>query len=132
MAEPLDAAADALAGQWAAAWNAHDPTRLERFVAADADWVTVAGVHLRGREEIVRVHVALHAGPLRDSVWANEGRTITQVAPGVALMHLRFGVRGDRGPDGSPRPPRRGIFSWLLVADADGWRIRAAHATNVA
>jgi hypothetical protein len=28
-------------------------------------------------------------------------------------------------------PAREGLFTWLLLKSPDGWRIRAAHNTNI-
>lgn len=133
MTAPLAEAAAALVAEWEAAWNAHDMARMARLVTEDADWVTVGGTHLQGRAQIERVHTDLHAGPLKASRWTNRAHTVSALGPQWALLHLTWSVQGDLDADGSPRKPRNGIFTWLLAGQAGGgWRIRAAHATNVA
>jgi len=78
------------------------------------------------------VHEQLHAGALAHTTWTNDAPSVAPIAADVALLHMSWTVQGERHADGTPRPPRRGIFSWLLVAGAGGWRIRAAQATNLA
>jgi uncharacterized protein (TIGR02246 family) len=132
MTSDLESAAAALAARWEDAWNRHDMSRLDELATDDADWVTVGGTRLRGRAQVQSVHEQLHAGALASTTWTNDSHSVAPVATGIALLHLDWTVRGERQPDGTPRPPRRGVFSWLLVDDGGRWRIRAAHGTNVA
>jgi ketosteroid isomerase-like protein len=60
MAATLTEAAAAITAEWAAAWNAHDMSRMAQLLTEDADWVTVAGTHLEGRAQVESVHGALH------------------------------------------------------------------------
>ena len=132
MTASAQSAAAALAAAFENAWNRHDMSRLGELVTEDVDWVTVAGSRLLGSAKVQAVHEQLHAGALAHTTWGNDAHSVALVAPGVALLHLSWTVQGERQGDGTTRPPRRGLFSWLLV-DSDGqWRIRAAHATNAA
>jgi uncharacterized protein (TIGR02246 family) len=129
----LDEAAAALTREWEAAWNTHDMARMAPLVTEDADWVTVGGARLQGRAQVESVHAALHAGQLKASRWSNRSHTVQALGPQAALLHLTWSVQGDLDADGTPRQPRNGIFTWLLAGQPGGrWRIRAAHATNVA
>jgi uncharacterized protein (TIGR02246 family) len=128
----IDTAAAALAARFEDAWNRHDMSRLGELVTDDADWVTVGGTRLRGRAQVQSVHEQLHATTLAQTTWTNEALSVAPVSPGAALLHMTWSVQGDRPADGTPPPPRRGIFSWLLVEQAGQWRIRAAHGTNLA
>jgi len=130
MSAPFEQAARTIAAEWEAAWNAHDMARMARLLTDDVDWVTVAAGHLKGRLEVERVHAALHETQFQASVWSNHELEVHAVKADVSLVHLRWSVRGDLDPDGSPRPPRNGIFSWLLVEQQSAWRIRAAQGTN--
>ena len=131
-AGPVQAAALDLALRWQQAWNRHDVSDLPALMTADADWVTVGGKRLVGREQVVSVHEQLHAGVLAGTAWANGDCDAKAVAAGAAVVHLGFAVHGERDADGTPRPPRHGHFTWLLVDDGGTWRIRAAQGTNLA
>jgi len=39
-------------------------------------------------------------------------------------------LAGDRDPDGTPRPPREGVFTWVVKEREGEWRIRAAQNTH--
>ncbi len=127
----LTESAAALTAEWEASWNAHDMSRMARLLAEDADWVTVGGRHLQGRAQVESVHAALHQAQLRSSIWTNRSHAVQLLSPDVALLHLNWSVQGDLDPDGTMRKPRDGVFTWVLVASAGAWRIRAAHATNL-
>jgi len=45
-------------------------------------------------------------------------------------VHVSWGLKGDKDPDGSPRQPREGIFTWVAVKERGNWLIRAAQNTN--
>lgn len=120
----------ALAAAFADAWNRHDMQAFGRLLARDVDWVNVDAGRGRGWEATVRGHERVHAGKFRESVMTIGNVDVSLVRPDVAVVHVAWGLRGDRNDDDTPRPPREGLFTWLTVRDADGWKIRASHNTN--
>lgn len=124
--------AAAMAADWANAWNRHDIDGLARLVDRDIDFVTVAGVWLRGADAFRCHHADIHRLQMRDSVWRNIGQTARRLSDTLVLVHLRWAMEGDRDPDGRPRQPRRGIFTWLVEWPAEGAaRIIAGQNTNL-
>ena len=124
-----DAAIRDIAGRWEQAWNSHDMAALAGLFTEDADFVNVGARHWKGREDIE----AQHAARLRqfvDSTWTTKDVAIQSLAPGVSLVHVAWALEGDRDPDGTPRPPREGVFTWVLVEREGKWQIRAAQNTN--
>lgn len=131
MSTSLEDATYAIAAEWQAAWNAHDMSRMAALLTPDVDFVNVLGSHWKGSAEVERVHAAMHTAQFHGSVWENHETQVQPLRPDLGLAHLRWSIRGDFDPDGSPRAPRSGRFSWLLLRDGEGWRIRAAHNTNI-
>lgn len=128
----LAGAAKALADAWAAAWNAHDMEAAAGLVAMEVEFVTVAGHWLRGRAEFLAYHRGIHTAQMRDSRWAGLAVDTRLLRDGLALIHLEWAIEGDRDPDGTPRAPRKGIFTWIAAREEDGaWRIAVAHNTNL-
>lgn len=127
----LESSARKIAHEWEAAWNSHDMPRMGKLLAEDADFVNVHGKHMKGAAQIVSVHAALHETRFRESTWKNNELQARLLAPAVGLVHLKWSIRGDFDPDGTPRTPRSGVFSWLLIEASGRWRIHAAHNTNV-
>lgn len=129
--ESAEQANRALAVAFETAWNHHDMHAFGSMLTVDADWVNVAGMHWRGREEIEREHAARHASPVfKDSVWSTQHVYVALVKPDLALVHIDWAIRGDRDPDGTPRQPREGVLTLVTIKDDVAWRIRAGHNTN--
>ena len=130
-ADPATAAAGVLAERWAEAWNAHDMEAAARLVTADVEFVTVAGRWLRGRGEFLAHHRQIHAMQMRDSRWTNLAIGARAIRNDLALVHLEWAIAGDRDPDGTPRQPREGLFTWLAAREGEAWRIAAAHNADL-
>jgi uncharacterized protein (TIGR02246 family) len=119
-----------LATQFERAWNSHDMNLLDAITTADVDFVNVAGLHWKGRAEVVREHAERHKVRFKNSVWTTERVSVQMLAPDMALVHVDWQTRGDLDFDLKPWPPRNGIFSWLVVKNAGNWKIRAVQNTG--
>ena len=118
--------------QWQQAWNAGDMRSTAPLFCEDADFVNVRGSHWHTRDEIVAEHVRRHELQLRDSVFTPLAITQQRIATDTALLHIRWRITGDHDLDGTHRPPRIGLMSWLVLRDTDGrWRIRSSHNTHI-
>ena len=127
----MAAANRALAAEFEKAWNTHDMRFLDAIVTDDIDWVNVDGGRGRGREAIVGGHARVHATPkFKDSKLTVHRIEVAALRPDVAVVHVYWGMQGDRDNDGTARPPREGVFTWLTVTDGKTWRIRASHNSN--
>ncbi len=130
--QALQAAAEVLAEKFRVAWNTHDMEAMGRLLTADADFVNVIGMHMKGRAQIVAQHKGIHETQFRDSVWVTHSVEAQLLSPEFGLVHVNWGISGDRDPDGTPRQPRDGIFSWLVMKQPDGvWLIRSVQNTNI-
>jgi len=121
----------AIETQWETAWNHHDIAAMVRLFAPDADVVNLAGQWFKGREEFAKSLEGLHSAKTKESVWHTEQIRTSFLTPGIAIVHVYFSSSGERNPDGSPMPPRRGIFT-RVEAKRDGrWVIVASQATKI-
>jgi uncharacterized protein (TIGR02246 family) len=127
----LAAGIDAVIEAWGRAWNAHDMRGAAALVDADVDFVTVAGRWLRGRDEFLRHHQDIHQRHMRETTWATVGYAVRPLRDDLALAHLEWTIIGERAPDGTPRPQRAGIFTWVVACRGRAWLIAAAHNTNL-
>jgi uncharacterized protein (TIGR02246 family) len=125
-----DAAIRALATRWEQAWNDHDMKRLVSLMTDDADFVNVGARHWKGRREIEAEHSA-RLNQFLESSWSTQTVRIQFLKPDVALAHIDWSLKGDKDPDGKPRSPRGGVFTWVVVRQNGGWFIRAAQNTNL-
>jgi len=117
--------------QWETAWNHHDVAAMARLFAPDADVINLAGEWFQGRDAFAKSLEALHSGKVKESVWKTEETHIRFSTPEIAIVHVYFSSHGDRNPDGTPMPPRRGIFTRVEVKRDGRWLIVASQATNI-
>ena len=115
---------------WQAAWNGHDMKALATLVVEDVDFITVAGTWLKGRKAFEEHHARLHVMQFKESVWATNDVQVKFLKRDVAIVHVSWGMSGDKDPDGTPRQPRRGIFTRVVIKEGGNWRIKASQNTN--
>jgi uncharacterized protein (TIGR02246 family) len=117
--------------QWETAWNHHDVAAMARLFAPDADVINLAGEWFQGRDAFAKSLEELHSGKVKESVWKTEEIHIRFRTPEIAIVHVYFSSHGDRNPDGTPMPPRRGIFTRVEAKRNGRWLIVASQATNI-
>jgi uncharacterized protein (TIGR02246 family) len=120
-----------MATRFAETWNLHDMTAMAALFAEDADFVNVGGMHWKGRDQIRKEHARSHELQFKESVLTVENVSVRFLKPDVALAHIEWWMKGDRDPDGTSRPPREGVMSWVLVKRGGVWRVASSHNTNV-
>ena len=126
------AAIRAAVDHWERAWNAGDMTAAIALFTDDADFINVWGSHWHGRTQIEAEHTQRHRSQLKGSVFSVREVKSQRIAANVALVHIAWTICGDHDLDGTPRAPRHGLFSWLMLKGALGrWSVRAAQNTHV-
>jgi uncharacterized protein (TIGR02246 family) len=121
---------EAIATKWEKAWNSHDMEALHNLLTEDADFVNVGAKHWKGRKEIHDQHAA-RLSQFAESTWVTQATTVQFLKPDIALVHIHWRLTGDKNSDGTPRSPREGIFTWVVIKHGACWQIRAAQNTNV-
>ena len=116
---------------WDGAWNRHDINALSALVAEDVRFVNVAGNVLNGREEFAKLQTRTHATQFKDSVRTVTGTDIKFLTADIAVAHVRWGMKGDKDADGTPRPPQNGVMMQVLVKRSGAGTIVAVQNTNV-
>jgi uncharacterized protein (TIGR02246 family) len=120
-----------MATRFAETWNAHDMDAMAELFAEDADFVNVAGMRLKGKRQIRDEHAKRHEMQFKESVLSVRSVGVRFLKPDVALVQIDWRMEGDRDPDGTSRAPRTGIVSWVVLREANEWRIVSSHNTNV-
>jgi uncharacterized protein (TIGR02246 family) len=110
------------------AWNRHDARAYAALFTPDGDVVNVVGWRWKGRAEIEGKLSAAFAFVFRDSVLTITGTDVRFPAPGLAVAHVRWTMRGARTPPGMPEP-REGIQTQVLRKVAGRWLIEAFQNT---
>lgn len=112
------------------AWNKHDAHALAELLAEDGDFVTVATVFLHGRADYEKFHARLLAGRFKDSVFTPLETTVRFLRPDIAVIHWSWKMTGDKNFDGTPRPPRFGLMTFVAEKQGGAWQIAVAQNTN--
>lgn len=121
----------AVAASFVDSWNRHDMKAFAELFAEDADFVNVIGMWWHGRAEIQKQHEAIHAARMKASHLAATRTEVSFLRPDVAVMHVRWELTGEAGPDGKPLGPRTGIVTFVVARTAGKWSIVAGQNTNV-
>jgi uncharacterized protein (TIGR02246 family) len=122
--EQAEALVDILKG----GWNAGDGARYAEAFADDADFVTVAGMHVRGRRAIAESHDRIFTTVYRGS---NVGMRIEKLRPlsdGVALMHVGATLDVPEGPFAGTM---EALMTIVIDGSGDRAQIAALHNTIV-
>lgn len=108
------------------AWNAHDGKAFAAPFAADADYVIVNGMYIKGREEIERGHTQIFTTFYRESRNAATVRSVRMIRPDVAVVHVEWNLE--------PRPgaeKARAMNTLVLTKDGGKWSIAVFQNTPV-
>ena len=123
------AALEAIVRRMETAWNAMDGSAFAAPFADDADFVTIRGEHLHGRETIAAGHEGILRTIYSRSVNAYSIESARLLRPEVALVHVQARLEVPEGPLAGKHAA---CFSLVLTADSGRWEIASLHNTLVA
>lgn len=107
-----------------AIWNSHDMQRLRTLFHADATFVNRFGHYVRGIDDIVAMHVPIHAGIYSDSTMANELIDVVPIGADATVVHfwsrLTVGTAHPAGPHAVDT-----VILAVLAREHGAWLIKA-------
>lgn len=114
----------------AAAWNDGDATAYADLFTPDATYVIFDGTLVCGRTAIEEGHRALFAGPLRGFRMEPPTAAVPVRYLGADVAHV-LAAGGTRPPGHEEMPAdRASVVSFVLVREADEWKIAAFQNTR--
>ena len=126
LAEPAD-----VARGFIEAWNDQDPDALAELFVEDADFVNVVGLWWEDKAAIRRAHLRGFRVMFGESRNVLEHTKVRMLGRDVAVVHARWRMTGQLGPDGAPVGGRYGVFTFVVHRLPDvGWRAVSAHNTD--
>jgi len=129
---PKDMAAlQALPVTFQRCWNNHNMDSMGTMLAEDVDFINVAGTWLKGKTATVNDHKDSHSMMFKNSVLSTDSVNIRYVKSDLAIIHVGWGIMGDLDPDGTPRSPRHGIFTWVAIKNKGRWLLLAVSNVNI-
>lgn len=124
---------EALVAAMFATWNRGDLEAYANSWTEDGELVNVLGMHRHGRAEILAELEFLHATRFRGTQIFDLGHDVRFLTPEVAVVHVRWEMRGDAGQPGHEvhEGVRRGILTHIAQRTPEGWRLVASQNTDV-
>jgi uncharacterized protein (TIGR02246 family) len=123
-------APSALVDGFLRAFNAHDAKAFGTLFTEDADWVSVAGIRVKGRADIEAEHDKAFTTFFKSATLASTGTTVRLVRPDVAVVHFTWELTGQVDKEGKVAAPRRGVITIVAAKEGDQWKITAGQNTN--
>jgi uncharacterized protein (TIGR02246 family) len=105
------------------AWNRRDMDAFVRLFAEDAGYVTGNGAHLQGRAAIRRELDSSTPGSSGSQPVSIADLAVRMLGSEAAVALVRWRMDA---------PVRRGLFTVVVTAAHEGWRIVALHNTDIA
>lgn len=125
---PDDAAIRQIVQQLEDGWNAHDGKAFAAPFAADADYVVIDGMKVKGKEAIQRGHIGIFTTVYKDSHNAAMVKGVRFLRQDVALVHVEWtlevhtGVKAGKGT---------AMCSMVMTKESGKWAIAAFHNTPI-
>jgi uncharacterized protein (TIGR02246 family) len=113
-----------------AAVESHDARAFADLFAQDADFTTVAGLTVHGREAIERLYVPLFDGPFRNLRFKAGLVTVRRLTDDLTSVDISWTMSGIPNRTGAERPARRGLINWIVGRDPGGWQILMMHSSE--
>lgn len=119
---PARANITALAAQFTAAWNVHDPQAFSMTFTPEADFTNVYGVHVHGRPAIAAFHAKVFGTVFKDSNQTTDAIDIVSIDGTNATVRVHWSMTGATIPTWPPI--QHGIITWTLTENPNGsWSI---------
>jgi uncharacterized protein (TIGR02246 family) len=107
-------------------WNRHDFTDMKTYIAKDADFVNIVGMHWKGREDIQFAHQTYHETSFKDIPLQKRDVTVRFVNSNIAIAHVTMHrSKSIITPDGSIAPPGSALATFVFVKSKAVWLVEA-------
>ena len=115
--------------QMEAGWNAKSGALFAKPFAADADYVVVNGMHLRGRDAIEKSHQHIFDTFYKNSILSVSVRHIRFLRPDVAVVHVQG---NNKTRHGAETRETNVLVTLVMTKEKGDWRIVAFQNTQIA
>jgi uncharacterized protein (TIGR02246 family) len=110
-------------------WNTKSGALYAKPFAADADYVVVTGLHLRGREAIEQSHQRIFDTFYKNSILRVSVKQIRFLRPDVAVVHVQGNNKTRLGEE---TRETNVIVTLVMTKEKGDWKITAFQNTLVA
>jgi uncharacterized protein (TIGR02246 family) len=114
--------------QMEAGWNAKSGAEFAKPFAADADYVVINGMYIKGREAIAESHQRIFDTFYRESTLSLSVKQVRLLRLDVAVVHV---MSTNKVPRGAETQVGEAIITLLMTKESGVWKIAAFQNTEV-
>ena len=114
--------------QMEAGWNAKSGAQFAKPFAADADYVVINGMYLKGREAIAEAHQRIFDTIYKESTLSLSVKQMRMLRPDVAVVHV---TATNKIPRGAETRTSEAILTLVMTKESGAWGIAAFQNTQV-
>ncbi len=115
--------------QMEAGWNTKSGALFAKPFAADADYVVVNGMHLRGRDAIEKGHQQIFDTFYKNSILSISVKQVRFLRPDIVVVHV---LGNNKTRQGEETRETNAIITLVMTKERSDWKIVAFQNTEVA
>ncbi|TVR18182.1 MAG: SgcJ/EcaC family oxidoreductase [Balneolaceae bacterium] len=129
---PLLTSPEEIPLRFAEGWNERDAGKIAAIFDEDADFVNVAGIWWRNREDIRKAHDYGLRVIFKDSDLKVTKTEVKYLSESVAIVHARMRLKGQTPEKDGEKPEMRfNIFTFVAHKTESRWSCAAAQNTDM-
>jgi len=109
------------------AWNNHDPKEFAELFVDDGEWTDVLGQHVKGKEQIKKLHEYPFNTVLKDATLTVISVRNRFIRDDIVAIDVEWKTTGNKTPDGKLIPNRSGLLDLIVTLQGDKMRIILGH-----
>ncbi len=114
-----------------ATWNRHDMDGFGALLTEDCEWVNVVGAYWPTKAAIMKALRVYHATMFKDVGQHETSRSVSEIAPGVAIGIVTFTMDDYKTPDGRVMRGVENRLTYIMVKQDGRWLVRSGHNTTI-
>ena len=114
--------------QMEAGWNAKSGEQFAKPFAAEADYVIINGMYIKGREVIAQSHQRIFDTFYKESTISLSVKQVRMLRPDVAVVHV---TGTNKVPRGAETQVTEAIVTLVMTKESGAWKIAAFQNTEV-
>jgi uncharacterized protein (TIGR02246 family) len=108
-------------------WNKHDPKEFAELFVDDGEWTDVLGQHVKGKEQIRKLHEYPFNTVLKDATLTVTSVRSRAIREDILAIDVEWKTTGNKTPDGKSIPNRYGLLDLIVTLQGDSTKIILGH-----
>ena len=108
---------DKLIEEFTNAWNRHNPKDFADLFVDDGEWTDVLGQHVKGKDQIKKLHEYPFKSVLKDATLIVSSKRIRFIRNDILAIDVEWKTTGNKTPDGKSLPARYGLLDLIVTLE---------------